>query len=417
MATVAAQPAHNSAAVVPADAAKDKAEQQKPHHSSSSSRNQISPAIPEKNGLMHSFMVNQCRFLVDVKYSPLKPLGRGAYGVVCSALDKVANRKVAIKKVVNAFDDLIDAKRILREIKMLRHFKHENVIGLRDLIPPPEEEPFNDIYIVLDFMETDLHKIIYSKNELTDEHIQYFLYQILKGMKYIHSANVIHRDLKPSNLLLNSNCDLKICDFGLARGVKENVDYELTEYVVTRWYRAPEVMCSCQDYDSKIDVWSIGCILAELHGRKPLFPGDDYIKQMNLIFNVLGTPEPTDMKFISNEKALEYIKSLKKKPKIPFNKIYKDANPLALDLMEKMLTFNPQKRISIDEALAHPYLKSLHNPKTEAKCSRIFDFEFEKEKFTKGLLQEHMFREYKIYRPDLKERAFASGNSKDAKKK
>ncbi len=166
--------------------------------------------------------------------------------------------QVAIKKVVNAFDDLIDAKRILREVKMLRHFKHENVIGLRDLVPPPEDESFNDIYIVLDFMETDLHKIIYSKNELTDEHIQYFLYQILKGMKYIHSANVIHRDLKPSNLLLNSNCDLKICDFGLARGVKEDVDYELTEYVVTRWYRAPEVMCSCQEYDSKIDVWSIG---------------------------------------------------------------------------------------------------------------------------------------------------------------
>jgi len=112
--------------------------------------------------------------------------------------------------------------------------------------------------MILDFMETDLHKIIYSKNELTDEHIQYFIYQLLKGLKYIHSAHVIHRDLKPSNLLLNGNCDLKICDFGLARGVKEEVDYELTEYVVTRWYRAPEVMCSCQEYDHKIDVWSTG---------------------------------------------------------------------------------------------------------------------------------------------------------------
>lgn len=141
--------------------------------------------------------------------------------------------------------------------------------------------------------------------------------------QYIHSAHVIHRDLKPSNLLLNSNCDLKICDFGLARGTKEEADYELTEYVVTRWYRAPEVMCSCQEYDHKIDVWSVGCILAELHGRKPLFPGDDYIKQMNLIFGVLGTPSKEDMKFITNEKALEYIKSLKKKPKITFDKIYR----------------------------------------------------------------------------------------------
>ena len=168
------------------------------------------------------------------------------------------------------------------------------------------------------------------------------------------------------------------CDsFGLARGTKEEADYELTEYVVTRWYRAPEVMCSCQEYDHKIDVWSVGCILAELHGRKPLFPGDDYIKQMNLIFGVLGTPSKEDMKFITNEKALEYIKSLKKKPKISFDKIYRDANPLALDLLDKMLVFNPGRRISVDEALAHPYLKTLHNVKSESECKRMFDFEFE----------------------------------------
>ena len=122
----------------------------------------------------------------------------------------------------------------------------------------------------------------------------------------------------------------------------------------------------------------LGCILAELHGRKPLFPGDDYIKQMNLIFSVLGTPSKSDMKFITNDKALEYIKSLKKQPKIPFNKIYKDANPLALDLLDKMLIFNPHERITVDEALAHPYFKSLHNPKTENECKVAFDFEFEK---------------------------------------
>ena len=134
---------------------------------------------------------------------------------------------------------------------------------------------------------------------------------------------------------------------------------------------------------------------------------------MNLIFNVLGTPESSDMTFITNEKALDYIRSLKKKPKIPFNKIYKDANPLAIDLMEKMLTFNPHKRISIEEALAHPYFsKSLHNPKAEAKCSRSFDFEFEKEKFTRGLLQEYMFKEFKLYRPELKERAFTKNEVK-----
>jgi serine/threonine protein kinase len=226
-----------------------------------------------------------------------------------------------------------------------------------------------------------------SLSLILDEHIQYFIYQVLRGLKFIHSAHVIHRDLKPSNLLLNGNCDLKICDFGLARGVKEEVDYELTEYVVTRWYRAPEVMCSCQEYDHKIDVWSVGCILAELHGRKPLFPGDDYIKQMNLIFSVLGTPGKSDMKFITNEKALEYIKSLKKQAKIPFNKIYPTANPLALDLLDRMLVFNPHNRITVEEALAHPYFKGLHNPKTEAECKQLFDFEFEKIEMTKEVIQ------------------------------
>jgi serine/threonine protein kinase len=138
-----------------------------------------------------------------------------------------------------------------------------------------------------------------------------------------------------------------------------------------------------------------------LHGRKPLFPGDDYIKQMNLIFSVLGTPSKSDMKFISNEKALEYIKSLKKQPKIPFNKIYKDANPLALDLLDKMLIFNPHERITVDEALAHPYFKSLHNPKSEHGCSRAFDFEFEKLHMTKEVLQEFMWQEIQHYRPEL----------------
>lgn len=362
--------------------------------------------IPPAETRCHTFMVYDSKFVVDSKYVPLKPLGRGAYGVVCSAIDKVANKKVAIKKIHRAFDDLVDAKRILREIKLLRHFKHENIIGLRDLIGPTEEAPFEDIYIVLDFMETDLHKIIYSKNELTDEHIQYFTYQILKALKFIHSAHVIHRDLKPSNLLLNGNCDLKICDFGLARGVKEEVDYELTEYVVTRWYRAPEVMCSCQEYDHKIDVWSTGCILAELHGRKPLFPGDDYIKQMNLIFDVLGTPQSADMDFITNDKALEYIKGLKKKPKVPFNKIYRDANPVALDLLDRMLTFNPHKRISVDEALRHPYLKALHNSKTEINCPTPFDFEFEKVEFTRELLQDFMWDEILNFRTELRKRGF-----------
>lgn len=346
---------------------------------------------------MHSFVVNGTTFIVDANYAPLKPIGTGAYGIVCSAIDKNTNKKVAIKKITRAFDDLVDGKRIIRELKLLRHFRHENVVGLLDLIHPAQNYEFEDIYMVLDFMETDLHKIIYSKNVLTDEHFQYFVYQILKALKYIHSAKVIHRDLKPSNLLLNSNCDLKICDFGLARGVSDDDEY--TEYVVTRWYRAPEVMCSCQEYDHKIDVWSVGCILAELLLRKPLFPGEDYIQQLKLMFELLGTPSEEDMQFITNKKAYQYILSLPKRPAIPLAQKFRNASPLALDLLSKMLVFNPEKRISVEEALTHPYLKTLHKPELEIDCKEVFDFDFERIRVTKPVLQAFAMEEILAMRP------------------
>eukprot|EP00474_Spongospora_subterranea_P001685 CRZ02143.1 hypothetical protein [Spongospora subterranea] len=353
----------------------------------------LDPAQVAHYNERHQFSASGTQFLVDKHYSPLKAIGSGAYGIVCSATDTRTNKKVAIKKISAAFDDLIDAKRILREIKLLSHFKHDNVISLVDLVNPITTAQFDDIYMVMEFMETDLHKIIYSKNELTDEHCQYFIYQILRGMKYIHSSNVIHRDLKPSNLLLNGNCDLKICDFGLARGTNDKDDYELTEYVVTRWYRAPEIMCACQDYDRKIDVWSVGCIFGEILGRKPLFPGDNYIHQLNLIFGALGTPADKDLDWITNAKALQYIKNLKKKNSIPFEKLFPKASSQAIDLLSKMLVFNPEARISVADALAHPYLQALHNPKEEPECPNKFDFEFEKLAVTKQGIQNLMFEE------------------------
>ena len=168
----------------------------------------------------HEFKANGQSFVVPTRYALIRPIGHGAYGSVISAQDSGNGRKVAIKKIRRAFDDKIDAKRILREIKLMKKFVHENVIRILDLIPPsPAAEEFEDVYIVQDLMETDLHRIIYSRQPLTVDHIQYFVYQILRGLKYIHSANVLHRDLKPSNLLLNSNCDLKICDFGTLLGV------------------------------------------------------------------------------------------------------------------------------------------------------------------------------------------------------
>lgn len=133
--------------------------------------------------------------------------------------------------------------------------RHENIIGLLDIMSPAPGGPFNDVYLVYELMDTDLHQIIRSSQPLTDEHFQYFIYQTLRGLKYIHSAGVLHRDLKPSNLLLNASCDLKIADFGLARTSTESNAF-MTEYVVTRWYRAPELLLSCDSYSAGIDVWS-----------------------------------------------------------------------------------------------------------------------------------------------------------------
>jgi mitogen-activated protein kinase 1/3 len=171
-----------------------------------------------KRGKTHTFSVSATTFTVDERFELIKLIGIGAYGVVVSCIDNKTKTKVAIKKVQNAFEDLIDAKRILREIKLLKFFEHENIITLLDVMKPEKRTGYNDIYIISDLMETDLHKVIYSKQELTDEHIQYFIYQIFRGVLYMHSANVVHRDLKPSNILANKNCDLKICDLGLGRG-------------------------------------------------------------------------------------------------------------------------------------------------------------------------------------------------------
>uniref|UniRef100_A0A7S2SMW8 Mitogen-activated protein kinase n=1 Tax=Mucochytrium quahogii TaxID=96639 RepID=A0A7S2SMW8_9STRA len=353
----------------------------------------------------YTFSTPATTFEVDTRYSFIRPIGTGAYGVVVSAKDKLSQEPVAIKKVTRAFEDLVDAKRILREIKLLRHFDHENIIHIKDLSPPRGYNDFEDIYIVSELMETDLHRVIYSKQNLTIDHIQYFIYQILRALKYIHSANVLHRDLKPSNLLLNSNCDLKVCDFGLARGL-EDTKLELTEYVVTRWYRAPEIMLACREYTKAIDVWSVGCIFAELLARKPLFPGEDYIHQLQLITDVLGTPSEADMHFIKSEKAKRFMRNQPLRCKRKMSDLYPKASAECLDLLNRMLHFNPDKRITVQDALEHPYLATLHQPDDEPLCEHIFLFDDNKadDELRKRDIQDQILEEVLHFHPEDRER-------------
>jgi len=329
-----------------------------------------------------AYNVSGQTFLVDSSYELSKELGQGAYGCVIAATHKQTGESLAIKRLNGVFLKKILTKRALREIKLLRHFRrHKNITCLYDLdIIDPEN--FNEVYLYEELMEADLHAIIRSGQPLSDAHFQSFIYQTLCGLRYIHSASVLHRDLKPGNLLVNADCELKICDFGLARGFETDPAMNqagsfMTEYVTTRWYRAPEIMLSYQNYTTAIDIWSVGCILAELLGRRPLFKGRDYVDQLNQILHVLGTPSEETLRRVGSPRAQEYIRSLPYKPRIPFEKLFPDANPDALDLLARMLAFDPAERISCEDALKHPYLAVWHDPADEPVCPEKFDFGFE----------------------------------------
>ncbi|XP_068644140.1 mitogen-activated protein kinase 3 [Aristolochia californica] len=358
------------------------------------------PLVPTHGGRFLQYNIFGNLFEITAKYRPpIMPIGRGAYGIVCSVLNSETNEMIAMKKIANAFDNHMDAKRTLREIKLLRHLDHENVIGIRDVIPPPNPEAFTDVYVATELMDTDLYQIIRSNQDLSEEHCQYFLYQLLRGLKYIHSANVLHRDLKPSNLLLNANCDLKICDFGLARPTSENEF--LTEYVVTRWYRAPELLLNSTDYTAAIDVWSVGCIFMELINRQPLFAGRDHVHQMKLLTELLGTPNEAELGFVRNEDVKRYIRQLPYHPRQQLSRVFPHIHPAAIDLVERMLTFDPVKRITVEEALAHPYLARLHDIADEPICPEPFSFDFEQHALTENQMKELIYRESLAFNPDF----------------
>uniref|UniRef100_A0A803SVC7 mitogen-activated protein kinase n=1 Tax=Anolis carolinensis TaxID=28377 RepID=A0A803SVC7_ANOCA len=287
---------------------------------------------------------------VRERYRELQAVGSGAYGAVCSATDRKSGTKVAIKKLYRPFQSDLFAKRAYRELRLLKHMKHENVIGLLDVFTPDASlDKFNDFYIVMPFMGTDLSKIM-KHEKLTEDRIQFLVYQMLKGLKYIHSSGIIHR----------------ILDFGLAR----HTDSEMTGYVVTRWYRAPEVILNWMHYTQTVDIWSVGCIMAEMITGRPLFKGNDHLDQLTEIMKVTGTPTQDFVQKLQSQDAKNYIKSLPKVQKKDFAAILKYATPLAVNLLEKMLVLDAEKRISAAEALAHPYFEAIHDPEEETEAEK-----------------------------------------------
>ncbi|CAN1814012.1 Mitogen-activated protein kinase 7 [Linum perenne] len=358
--------------------------------------------VDPPNGLKqrgkHYYSMWQTLFEIDTKYVPIKPVGRGAYGIVCSSINRETNEKVAIKKINNVFDNKTDALRTLRELKLLRHVRHhQNVIALKDVMVPAHRLSFRDVYLVYELMDTDLNQIIRSSQALSDDHCRYFVFQLLRGLSYLHSANILHRDLKPGNLLVNANCDLKICDFGLARTTSQANSQFMTEYVVTRWYRAPELLLCCDNYGTSIDVWSVGCIFAEILGRKPIFPGTECLNQLKLIIDILGSQHDANLQFIGNSKARHYIKSLSRSRGVGFSHLYPRADPQAIDLLQRMLVFDPTKRITVDEALRHPYMSGLYDPRRDVPAARAcVDLDVD-ENVGEDVIREMMWDEMILY--------------------
>ncbi|KAG8512115.1 Mitogen-activated protein kinase 13 [Galemys pyrenaicus] len=363
--------------------------------------------------------VNKTAWELPKTYVSPTHVGSGAYGAVCSAIDKRSGEKVAIKKLSRPFQSEIFAKRAYRELLLLKHMQHENVgwvwglllgrlegggppgvlemtqkrdgreaappslmtspqvIGLLDVFTPATSlRNFHDFYLVMPFMQTDLQKIMGM--EFSEEKIQYLVYQMLKGLKYIHSAGVIHRDLKPGNLAVNEDCELKILDFGLARPA----DAEMTGYVVTRWYRAPEVILSWRHYNQTVDIWSVGCIMAEMLTGKTLFKGKDYLDQLTQILKVTGVPGAEFVQKLNDKAAKSYIQALPQSPKKDFSQLFPHASHEATDLLEKMLELDVDKRLTASQALTHPFFEPFRDPEEETEAQQPFDDSLEHEKLT-----------------------------------
>uniref|UniRef100_A0A8C4GSW5 Stress-activated protein kinase JNK n=1 Tax=Dicentrarchus labrax TaxID=13489 RepID=A0A8C4GSW5_DICLA len=303
--------------------------------------------MSEAEGQFYSVQVGDSTFTVLKRYQQLRAIGSGAQGIVCSALDTVLGIPVAVKKLCRPFQNQTHAKRAYRELVLLKCVNHKNIIRLINVFTPQKSlEEFQDLYLVMELMDASLCQVIHM--DLDHERMSYLLYQILCGIRHLHSAGIIHRDLKPSNIVVKSDCTLKILDFGLARTACTN--FMMTPYVVTRYYRAPEVILGMK-YKENVDIWSVGCIMGEMVKGSVIFQGTDH--------HITETREQ-----ILTFPEIDVIMSL-----FPYQ---------ARDLLSKMLVIDPECRISVEEALNHPYIHVWYDPgEADAPPPQISDKQLE----------------------------------------
>ncbi|KAL4227977.1 Cyclin-Dependent Kinase 7 [Mactra antiquata] len=284
------------------------------------------------------------------RYEKIQFLGEGQFATVYKARDEVKDKIVAVKKIkLGTRQEAADGinRTALREIKLLQELNHPNIIGLLDVFGQK-----SNVSLVFDFMDTDLEIIIKDNNIiLTLGHIKAYMLQTLKGLEYLHNNWILHRDMKPNNLLINREGTLKLGDFGLAKffGSPNRI---YTHQVVTRWYRCPELLFGARNYGTGVDIWAVGCILAELLLRIPFLPGDTDLDQLSKIFQCLGTPSKEDWP------AMEFLPDFvqfKTCPGTPLKDIFIAASDDLLDILQGMLMMDPLKRVTATQALKSSY--------------------------------------------------------------
>ena len=319
-------------------------------------------------------MVEEIESHILKRYELLNKQGKGAYGVVFKAMDKKTHEIVALKKNFDAFQNATDSQRTYREIMLLQELNgHENIIRLLNVIKAENDK---DIYLVFEYMETDLHTVIRA-NILEPVHKQFIMYQLLKALKFIHSAGIIHRDLKPSNILINSDSYIKVCDFGLARCISSftGKDVVMTDYVATRWYRAPEILLGSTKYGTQADMWSVGCVIAEMVLGYPIFQGDNSVDQLVEIIKVLGTPKRKEISEMNPEYTKYRFPLVKCYTLKEIFQGYSNIGDDFINLLQNIFVYNPEKRIKPLDALCHPFFDSLRQKNSntsQVACNNCF---------------------------------------------
>jgi cyclin-dependent kinase len=289
------------------------------------------------------------------RYQRLEKIGEGTYGQVYKAKDRRTDTIIALKRIrLEAEGEGIPSNAI-REISLLKELRHQNIVRLYDVVHTEKK-----LTLVFEYLDQDLKKYLdVCDGGLDLKIVKSFLFQLLTGVTYCHHHRVLHRDLKPQNLLINREGELKLADFGLARAFGIPVR-SYTHEVVTLWYRAPDVLLGSTKYSTPIDLWSIGCIFAEMVNGKPSFTGTTEETQLETIFRQLGNPEPHFSGVLELKWKPEYAALETKGPEAVADLVRgKDLDEQGIDLLQKILVYDPAKRISAQAARNHPYFDDL----------------------------------------------------------